>query len=289
MKIFVTGASGQLGSEICKLSKHENYGTYLSNYEGIDGTNLINLDITDRTKTLKNIEKIRPDWIVHCAAMSKVDLCEEQKGMAWSANVNGTENIINAAKSVRSGIVFVSSDYVFDGKKGLYKETDTPNPLNFYAKTKLAGEWLAEQLDKHIIVRSSVLYSNNKKNFVSWVLESLRNGEVRAVTDQINSPTLSADLADSILRLIEKGAVGLYHAAGEDRISRYDFAIKIAEAFNFDKKLIVPVKTAELNQKALRPQDSSLDTSKIKRLGIKLSNVNDGLEKLKEQMEMKLE
>lgn len=287
MKIFVTGSDGQLGSEICRVSTHKNYGSYLNDYENVRGTNFIQLDITDRRKFLDLAKKIKPDWIIHCAAMTNVDLCEEQKNMAWSVNVNGTKNAVEASRLAKSNFVYMSTDYVFDGKNGFYTEGDIPNPLNHYAKTKLAGERFVEGLDKYILIRSSVIYSKRKNNFISWVLDSLKNGSVKAVIDQINSPTLNTELAECILKLINKDVNGLYHVAGDERISRHDFAKKIAKIFGFNEEAIEPIKTEQLNQKAMRPKDSSLDTSKIKKLGIKLSNVNDALKKLKKQMEVK--
>jgi dTDP-4-dehydrorhamnose reductase len=287
MKILITGGSGQLGSEVCRLSSYDTYGTYLKDYESIGGTKFTQLDITDRKGFLNVVRKIKPDWIVHCAAMTNVDLCEDERDNAWQINVNGTKNAVEASKLVESNLIYISTDYVFDGKKGFYKENDMPNPLSHYAKTKLAGEkLLVKNLDRYIIVRSSVIYSKRKGNFVSWILNSLKNGKVRIVADQTNSPTLNTELSEAILKLIDVDANGVYHAASDERISRYDFAKKIARVFNLDESAIIPIKTEQLNQKAIRPMDSSLDTSKIKRLGIKFSNVSDALKKLKKQMEV---
>lgn len=284
MKILVTGAEGQLGSEIYRLSNHENYATYINAYEAVRDTKFIQLDITDKKEFLNIVEKIKPDWIIHCAAMTNVDLCEEKKDMAWATNVGGTKNAIEACRLGKSNLVYISTDYIFDGNKGNYKEEDMPAPLNYYGETKLAGERLIEKLDKYIIVRSSVIYSKRANNFATWVLNSLKSGQIKVVTGQINSPTLNTELAECILKLIDKDVSGIYHAAGDERISRYDFAKRIAKVFNFDERAIIPIKTGQLNQKALRPRNSSLDTSKIKRLGIKLSNVSDALKKLKRQM-----
>lgn len=285
MKILITGANGQLGSEICRVSTHENYGAYLGNYEDIEGTQFTKLDITDRDKFLEIAKKIRPDWIIHCAAMTNVDLCEVQRDAALAVNVDGTRNAIDASKAVGTDILYVSTDFIFDGKKGYYKEDDVPNPLNFYGDTKLAGERLVGELDKHLIIRPSVIYSKRKGNFFSWALESLKNGEARVVTDQINSPTLNTELAECILELVCKGVNGVYNTVGDERISRYDFVKRVANVFNFDDSRIIPIRTNQLNQKAVRPADSSLDTTKIKGLGIKFSNVENALKKIKKQIE----
>jgi len=286
MRIFVTGAEGQLGSEICRISKHDNFGTYLENYEALNNTTYVQLDITNRMLVFETIKKIKPEWIIHCAALTNVDLCEVQRDATWSVNVEGTRNIADASKAAGAKVLYVSTDYVFDGKKGMYKEDDKPNPLNYYGKTKLEGEKIVQSLKDSIVVRSSVMFSRDKPNFLLWVLNKLKEGEIGIVTDQINSPTLNTELAECILKLIEMDVTGVYHTAGDERISRFDFARKIAEAFGFDKSMIKPIKTEQLNQIARRPVDASLDISKVKSLGINFSNIKAALEKLKEQMKV---
>jgi dTDP-4-dehydrorhamnose reductase len=281
LRILVTGADGQLGSEVCRLSKHDTYGTYLSGHGQAGKTKFVSMDVTDAAAVSETVRKLKPDWVVHCAAMTGVDSCETNREAAWNVNVDGTKNLVHACRASGAAMVYVSTDYVFDGKKGNYKETDVPNPLNYYARTKLAGEMIASTLEKYMVVRSSVIFSAKKNNFVSWVLESLKAGRTKVVTDQINSPTLAAELAECMLELIAKKAEGVYHAAGAERISRYDFARKIAKDFGADEKLIMPIKTAELGQKAVRPADSSLDIEKVKRLCIVFSNVDGALRKLK--------
>jgi len=281
MRLLVTGADGQLGSEICRLSAHDTYGTYLNSHADGGKTKFVRLDITDQAAVSETLRRLKPDWVVHCAAMTGVDACETNMDAARNVNVGGTKNLVHACEAAGAAMVYISTDYVFDGKKGNYKETDAPNPLNYYARTKLEGEVIASTLEKHVIVRSSVIFSAKENNFVSWVLESLKAGRTKVVTDQINSPTLAAELAECVLELIGKNAQGVYHAAGAERISRYDFARKIAKAFGADEKLIVPIRTAELRQKAVRPADSSLDIEKVKRLCIVFSNVDGALRKLK--------
>lgn len=287
MRIFVTGAEGQLGAEICRISKHDNFGTYLEKHGTLINTEYVQLDITKRELVFETIKKIEPEWVIHCAALTDVDLCEQQQDAAWSVNVNATKNITDASKAVGAKVLYVSTDYVFDGKKGMYKEYDQPNPLNYYGKTKLEGEKVIQSLNNSIIIRSSVMYSRDRHNFLLWVLDKLKEGEIGIVTDQINSPTFNTELAECILELIKIDATGLYHTAGDERISRFDFGRKIAETFGFDNSLIKPIKTAQLNQKARRPVDASLDISKVKKLGIKFSNVENALKKLKEQMKQK--
>jgi len=283
VRLVVTGAGGQLGSEICRLSAQETYGTYLGSRPAPVGrANLIEMDITDVDAVGKVFASLRPDCVVHCAAMTSVDSCETDKYTAWEVNVDGTKNIVRACGKYGASLVYISTDYVFDGTKGNYVETDVPNPLNHYARTKLAGEMLAGTLGNHLILRSSVMFSSGGKNFVSWVRDSLSKGQTKIVTDQINSPTLAAELADAVLKLVELKATGVYHTAGDERISRYDFAKTIANIFGLDASRITAARTAELFQKAVRPADSSLKIEKVKKLGIVFSNAEKALRKLKE-------
>lgn len=283
MRLIVTGAGGQLGSEICRMSAQETHGTYLGSRPSLAGrANLIEMDITDVDAVDKVFASLRPDCVVHCAAMTSVDSCETDKYTAWEVNVDGTRNIVRACGKYGASLVYISTDYVFDGTKGNYVETDVPNPLNHYARTKLAGEMLAGTLGNHLILRSSVMFSSGGKNFVSWVRDSLSKGQTKIVTDQINSPTLAAELADAVLKLVELKATGVYHTAGDERISRYDFAKAIAKVFRLDASRITAAMTAELFQKAVRPADSSLKIEKVKKLGITFSNAEKALRKLKE-------
>lgn len=282
MKMIVTGAGGQLGSEICRLSTHETYGTYLGNRPHAGLAKPVRMDITDADSVDKVFASVRPSCVVHCAAMTSVDSCETDKDMAWKVNVGGTENIARACSKSGASLVYISTDYVFDGKKGNYSETDVPNPLNHYARTKLAGEMLAEMLERHMILRSSVMFSSGSGNFVSWVRDSLSKGQAEIVTDQVNSPTLATEMAEAVLKLVDMDTSGVYHTAGDDRISRYDFAKLIAKVFKLDASRIVAARTADIGQKAVRPADSSLKIAKVKKLGITFSNAEKALRKLKE-------
>ncbi len=284
MKILITGSNGLLGTKLMNI---------LSNFNviGIDlrSSNSMNLklpenDIT-KNEIIKKIEEIRPDIIIHTAAYTDVDKCEIEKEKCYDVNVNGTKNIIEAAKLVNAKIIYISTDFVFDGKKRNYSEDDKPNPSIYYSKTKFEGE---ELVKKYLIIRSSVLYGYNNKNdnsnFVKWVIENLKeNKRIKVVNDQINNPTLIDDICYAITKLINQ--TGIFHVTGSEAISRYDFALKIAEVFNLNKDLIEPITSEELNQKAIRPKDVSLDTLKIKSLGINMSNIKQGLLKMKEQME----
>lgn len=289
-KVLIIGASGLLGSkllEACK-EKYEVYGTYLSH--GIEGKNFFPLDATKRIDTFKLIEKIKPDVIFDVHSLTNVDYCELHPEEAWAVNVDGTKNIAEACKTFGAKLVFISSDYIFPGTKGSYSEKDKPRPLNYYGKTKAIGEKVIQLLDvDHIIARTAVLYGIGglgKKPFVGWVIENLKNEkEINVVVDQFNNPTLADNLAEILLKLYEKDAFGLFHAVGADNVSRYELALKVAEVFGLDKKLIKPIATPELRQAAIRPRKLELSTKKLQRfLGITPLGIEEGLKIVKRQM-----
>lgn len=284
-KILVTGSSGLLGSKIVEQAR-EHFKAIPTHRTKSLFPNSVEMNITDEGNVLRVFNKFKPDIVVHTAAETNVDRCEVNKEHAWKVNVEGTRNIAMACNEVGSKIVYVSTDYVFEGEKGLYTEEDEPNPINYYGLTKLKGEkYVAQVCRDHVIVRTSVLYGWHpwKPNFVKWVISSLKEGkQVNVVDDHYNSPTLADDLAEVILEIIEKDLKGLYHTAGSERIDRFEFALKVAETFNLDSSLIKPIKMSELKLwVAKRPRDSSLCVDKIqKELRTKLVNVKEGLRRM---------
>jgi len=280
---LVTGAGGLLGERIIELDENA-IGLYYTRKPLID-RNLIKLDITNRKEVFKIFKDFQPKCVIHCAALTNVDYCEEHKKEAYTVNVEGTKNVVDACKEIGAKLVYVSTDFIFDGKKGSYKESDKPNPLSYYGFTKLKGEEFVRKLENYVIARTSVIYGPNKSNFVFWVLESLRKGKkIKVVTDQYNSPTYNLDLAKALLKLSEKGH-GIYHTAGSERISRYEFAKRIAKIFNLDSDLIEKITSHELMQKAKRPFDSSLNVEKIKKdFDIIFSDTLNGLKMMKKEV-----
>jgi len=244
----------------------------------------LTVDITDRQQTVQAIVNAAPRVVVHTAAETNVDRCETDRDHARRINVDGTANIAEACVKITAKLVLISTDYVFDGISGDYAETDQPNPVNFYGLTKLEAERIAAALPNSLIVRTSVLYGwhPSKLNFATWVLEGLREHHpLKIVNDHINSPTFSDNLAKAILTAIRRDSKGVLHMAGSDRVSRFDFALKIAETFKFDKTLLVPVKMQDLDWIARRPRDSSLQIKKAeKELGIELLGANRGLQEM---------
>ena len=293
--ILIIGANGFLGSNIIQLiSKNKlRYKDFSfiaadlhNNY--IDKTvPFYHIDITHQEDVYKKIVNLSPDVILLTAALTNVDQNQKDKRLATKINVEGPKNIIKAVKQINSKLVFISTDFVFDGRnKGYYTEEDIPNPINHYAKTKREAELALINSDiDHLICRTAVLYGWNdeKLNFVTWILKKLQKKEqIDIVTDQINNPTYVRNLVEIILKLIEKKASGIYHTAGSDVLSRYEIAIKCAEVFEHDKKLIIPIKS--FNQIATRPKNVSLNLTKLKRfLGpeLKCLSLLEGLNDMK--------
>lgn len=277
--ILVTG-SGLLGSDVIRVlrKEHEVTGTFNSNPK----KDAIRLDITDRGDTIRAIGELKPEYVVHTAALTNVDYCEDHKDEAMAINDQGTKNVVDAARMAGASVVYVSTDFVFDGARGMYREDDPVNPVSVYAYSKLMGEYRVNELQGSAIARTSVVYGNARQNFVTWVRDSLAKCQaIKVVTDQYNSPTLSYDCAMAIAALIKNNSEGIYHTAGGERISRFDFAVKIARFYGLDEGLIQPVTSDTLKQKAKRPADSSLDVGKIGRYH-KMLNIMDGLKKMEE-------
>jgi len=263
MRIFVTGGSGLLGYRIAELALEKGYEVY-SGYchnKPLAGE-AVKIDLSDPASAFEVTREVKPDVVMHTAALTDVDMCEKEKELAFKINVEGTKAIAEAARKLNSFLIYVSTDYVFDGNKGMYRENDETNPVNYYGYTKLLGERYCD-----CIARTCVIYgakpASGKVNFVLWLIDKLRNGEkVRITTDQYITPTLNTNLARMMLEIAEKELKGVFHLAGATRVSRFEFAKAVADVFDLDKTLIMPSKMDELNWIAKRPKDSSLDTSK---------------------------
>ena len=274
MRILITGGSGLLGHKIVKElhgSGHEVYALCYKHdvpvtYKGLFK---VKLDLANCIGVEDLILKVKPEVVVHCAAYTHVDGCEVNKEYAWKINVEATRSIVRASRVVKSFLIYVSTDYVFDGEKGLYTEDDIPNPISYYGLTKLIGEELVKSSDLlYTIVRPSAIYGigAEKLNFATFVIEKLRKNEhVKALTDQYVSPTLNTLLAKAIVEIIQLRPMGILHVAGE-RMNRYEFAVRLAEEMDLPKELIEKAEMKDMSWKAKRPKDSSLNISKAKHL-----------------------
>lgn len=278
--ILITG-SGLLGKDMISVLRRD-LGEAVGTYNSRQKEGAIRLDVTDREGTIRSIARLGPDVIVHTAAQANVDYCEDHREEALAVNAYGTRNIVDAARASGSKVVYISTDFVFDGAKGMYREDDAVNPVSVYAYSKLLGEYYVKDCPGYIIARTSVVYGDARQSFVSWVRDSLAAGQkIRVFTDQFNSPTFSIDCAEAVSALIRGGAAGIFHTAGGERISRYEFARKIAAFYGLDGGLIEPITTGMLSQKARRPADSSLDVGKVCAYH-KMLNIMDGLKKMEE-------
>ncbi len=268
IKYLVTGSAGLIGNQIVHdLEKSDEivyscYNTMKPDYGIPIKLNLLNLE-----DIVETFQKFQPDVIIHSAALTDVEKCEIEPELANSINVKATEIIAKETERLGSYLIYLSTDYVFDGKKGLYVETDFTNPLNHYGRTKLAGEKIVEtNTTKWSIIRTSTPFGtiSSKKTFPIWLLENLKNNKrVNLLEDQFTSPTYVPNLSKMILEIVTRNLKGVFHLSGSTRISRFEFAKIIVEKLNLDFSLLNPVKIDTMPWKATRPLDSSLDTSKI--------------------------
>lgn len=281
MKVLIVGASGFVGSYLmgaCRGRGWDVTGTYGEHpQEG-----LVPLHMTDPSSVTDVMRQVNPEVVFLTAFNPNVEYCERHPQETWEANVLGNANVIHAAQSIGAKIVYFSSDYVFNGKKAPYCETDSPDPICEYGRQKLAVEKIIQALPGfHLIIRTAVVYGweERGKNFFCHVLSVLKKGETIMVpVDQIRTPTLVDDLAEASCMLTEKDAAGVVHIAGPDRISRFAFAKAIAQEFGLPLEKISPATTEELKQSELRPSDVSLDSGKFQRVvGMKVRGVSEGL------------
>ena len=286
-KILITGGSGLLGSNLSKLatSKFEVYATYNKNEVGMKDVHFFQIDLTKKEQLVK-IEQIRPDFIIHCAALTNVDYCEDNPNETYNQNVLASINITEIAPKIGAYLIHISTDSVFDGAKGNYKEDDMPNPINVYGKTKLEAEQKILSIHAYSCIVRTNIYGWNKRDKFSlaeWMLNKLTNNEeLPALKDIYFSPILVNDLAEVLFKLQEKKYEGIVHIAGSETCSKLDFAYIIAEVFGLDKSLIKPISIHELGLKAPRGRNTSLNVSKAEKiLKEHLPKAKDGLVKMK--------
>jgi len=265
MKFLVTGSTGLVGRQVVKdlTENHQVYSCYHDQkpQQGIP----ISLDLTNLDSIEKVVEQTKPDVIVHLAAMTDVDRCETEKDLALLINAMATEKLAKQAALQKSFFVYVSTDYIFDGTKELWKENDKPNPLGYYGKSKLEGEKaLGNLASTWCIARTSTPFGLHpkKKSFPLWVADNLKSKkEINVLVDQFTSPTYTPNLSKMLIEISERQLLGVFHVSGASRISRYELAELVCEKLNLDKKFLKPSTIDEIKWKAKRPKDSSLDVS----------------------------
>ena len=266
MRILITGAFGQLGHSLqYVLSKNSNYELICTGRKIKKSQKGIPLDIRNQVALKEIINTTAPDILINLASMTNVDACELNPELAGEINVAGLQHICD---SFSGKIIHLSTDYVFDGTSGPYKEDDPLNPISIYGKTKLASEHILLEKDiKNLVIRGNVLYDyspHTSASFLNWVVSSLKNNqEIKVVEDQFNNPTWTRSMSDIIELSIENDLEGIIHWGDSVHISRYEFAKLIAKKFSLNDSLIKPVLTSELNQPARRPLQSGLSTEKL--------------------------
>ena len=285
MKILIIG-TGILGDKVSEYFHKRNVDVTSSYYmHKINREwNVIHLDITDKEEVSKI--KNKHDVIILTSAYTHVDNCEIDKEQAYKVNVEGVKNV--AQMLSKEKLIYISTDYVFNGIKGNYRENDKTDSINYYGKTKLFGENIVKKYDNYTIARVSMNYGSNKNSFVTWVVEKLKNNEeIKLLTDNISSPTYNVNCAEALDALINNDEIGLFHASGSERINKYEFGLKIAKIFRLNRKLIKPIRQEELNLVAKRPEDSSLNVEKISKY-IKMNNIEEGLQRIIKEKKLKI-
>lgn len=264
MRLLVTGYTGQLGYDVAnELQKR--------GFNDIMAVGSTDLDITKKEDVIEKIVSFKPDVIFHNAAYTNVDGAEDNYDACYNVNVLGTENIVEAAKKVGAKVVYISTDYVFDGTKdGLYEVDDVANPQNVYGKTKYLGELIVKRYDKHFIIRISWVFGLNGKNFIKTMLRlSEAKTELNVVCDQVGSPTYTVDLAKLLVDISLTEKYGTYHATNEGYCSWAEFAKYIFEINQKDVK-VNEVTTTEYVTKAIRPLNSRLSKQSLTENGFEL-------------------
>lgn len=290
MKIMVTGSNGLLGQKLIHQLANRPDVTLLATARGNNrlkqqtGYTYSPLDITDGQAVLALCQSWQPDAIIHTAAMTQVDDCEDQQAACWELNVTAVDHLIRAAEAVNAHLVHLSTDFIFDGAAGPYDETAAPNPLSFYGKSKLAAEkLLLESSISYSIIRTVLVYGvaedMSRSNIVLWAKGALEKGQpLRIVSDQFRTPTLAEDLAQGCILAAMKRAQGIYNISGKDQMSVLELVKRVAKYFDLPTDQISEVSTDTLNQRARRPLVTGFILDKARRdLGYEPHSFEEGI------------
>jgi dTDP-4-dehydrorhamnose reductase len=291
MKVLITGANGLLGQHLVKqlLDKaHTVIATGRGNsrlsFTDDDYYTYYDVDITAEIVVNGVMSREKPDVVVHAAAMTQVDEAELNQEICERINVQGTSHIVLNAELYSKKLVYISTDFVFDGEKGNYAEQDDMSPVNWYGFTKMQAESIVETSDlPWAIVRTCLVYGNmlhgTRSNIISWVKDNLTAGkQIKVVSDQVRTPTYVEDLARGVLQIIEQEATGTYHLAGKDVLTPYDMAVKTADLLALDKNLMTKVDGSSFKQPGRRPLKTGFNISRArKELGFEPTSFDDAL------------
>ncbi|MBC6401662.1 MAG: SDR family oxidoreductase [Ekhidna sp.] len=294
-KILITGANGLLGQKLIKHYHHNTSVEIIATGIGTDRLGKGNytyytMDITAKNDVERMVSEIAPDVIINTAAMTRVDQCETECKACRNLNVTAVEHLIRASEKNNCFLIHLSTDFIFDGKAGPYKEDDISDPISCYGKSKLASEKLLEKSTiKYAIVRTQLVYGVvtdlSRSNIILWVKKSLEEGkEIKVVNDQWRTPTLAEDLAKGCALIVEKEAEGIFNISGKDMLSPYDMAVAAADFFDLNKSLIKEVDGSIFKQPARRPQKTGFILDKSREvLGYEPVSFREGLAVLKSQ------
>lgn len=296
-KVIITGSNGLLGQSLLNLllgekEKYEVYGFSRGvNRSGREDFKYISIDITDEENLKKNVKEIQPDFIINTAAMTQVDDCENNKQACDLLNIDVVKWLSEVADEINAHVIHISTDFIFDGVKGNYKETDTPNPLSYYGLSKLKSEEVLINSNSNFTILRTILvygkvFNMSRSNIVLWVKQMLENHkEITIVDDQFRSPTYVLDLALACKISMDKKATGVYNISSTKLMSVFEIAQEVADVFNLDKSLIKPISSKTLNQTAKRPPKTGFDLSKTnKELDFYPKSFNEDLRKFKESL-----
>lgn len=293
MKILITGANGLLGQNAVKQFVNEGYEVFAtgrgpSRLPSFDRAyTYLDIELTDANRIFREVVSIRPDVILHTAAMAQPDDCELNRTACYDSNVNATRYLTEVAGTIDARLVFLSTDFIFSGENGPYEEEDIPAPVNYYGQTK----WEAEQYVMQgkmswAIVRTVLVYGNilqgTRSNIVTWVKENLeKKRHIKVVSDQVRTPTFVEDLAHGIQLIIEKEKKGIYHISGKEVLTPFDIAIQVADYFGLDKSLMERVNADTFTQPARRPLKTGFLIDKAEReLGYQPVSFVEGIRRI---------
>jgi dTDP-4-dehydrorhamnose reductase len=281
MRFLVTGAKGQLGYDVLKeLSER--------NFTDVIGIGIDDLDLTKEIDVHLFVEKVKPDIIIHCAAFTAVDKAEDLRDKCMDINVNGTKHLTNASISIDAKMLYISTDYVFDGnKEGFYDVDDKTTPLSTYGLSKYLGEVEVVKNIKHFIVRTSWVFGKNGYNFVKTMLKLGKEGVgLKVINDQFGSPTYTKDLSSLLIDMVLTERYGVYHATNEGICSWYEFTKEIFRLVGY-KTQIYPIKTSDYPTKAKRPMNSKMSKVKLEQNGFNcLADWKDALKRYMKEIEV---
>ncbi|MDB5015150.1 MAG: dTDP-4-dehydrorhamnose reductase [Daejeonella sp.] len=300
-RILVTGSNGLLGQKLTDRLIGDPKFHLISTSKGVnrhpkqDGYEYAEMDVCDLNNVKNIVSRFKPDAVIHTAAMTNVDQCEDNKDLAWLMNVEAVKNLITVCNEFDVRLIHLSTDFVFDGEDGPYTEEDEPNPVSYYGKTKLEAEHLLKASSiKWAILRTIIVYGivkdMSRTNIVLWAKGALEKGDpINVVFDQWRMPTLAEDLAECCVLAVDKDAQGIYNASGKDFMSIIELVEKVADFYNLDKSLIRPISSDSLNQAARRPKRTGFILDKtIRDLGYNPHSFQEGLEIVSRQLEGEL-